>query len=70
MATRDCIATCSDITPVHLQPFSRQAFGYREGDFLIVEAAARSPLALPFHWKMTEWQVEHVCQRLAAVKKC
>ncbi|MGC8825933.1 MAG: DegT/DnrJ/EryC1/StrS family aminotransferase, partial [Anaerolineae bacterium] len=35
-------------TPIHLQPFYRRLFGYREGDFPITEAVARSTLALPW----------------------
>ena len=34
---------------IHLQPFYRERFGFREGDFPHSEAASRSTLALPFH---------------------
>lgn len=34
---------------IHLQPFYRERFGFREGDFPHAEAASRSTLALPFH---------------------
>jgi perosamine synthetase len=51
-------------TPIHLQPFYRERFGYREGDFPVTEAAARSVLALPFSSIMTE---EQVCENLVAV---
>jgi perosamine synthetase len=54
-------------TPIHLQPFYRERFGYREGDFPATEAAARSALALPFSGVMTEDQVEAVTEALAAV---
>jgi len=54
-------------TPIHLQPFYRQRFGYREGDFPVTEAVARSTLALPFSSVMTEEQVEYVCKHLMAV---
>ena len=36
-------------SPIHLQPFYRQRFGFREGDFPVTERVAASTLALPFH---------------------
>ena len=54
-------------TPIHLQPFCREMFGYKEGDFPITETVARSTLALPFSSVMTEQQVEYVCEHLVAV---
>ena len=54
-------------TPIHLQPFYRERFGYREGDFPVTERVARSTLALPFSSVMTEEQVEYVCEGLVAV---
>jgi len=54
-------------TPIHLQPFYCERFGYREGDFPVTEAVAHSVLALPFSGVMTEEQVEYVCESLVAV---
>ena len=54
-------------TPIHLQPFYRERFGYREGDFPVTEAVARSTLALPFSSIMTEEQVGYVCENLVEV---
>ena len=54
-------------TPIHLQPFYRERFGYKEGDFPITESVARSTLALPFSSVMTEEQVEYVCENLAQI---
>jgi len=54
-------------TPIHLQPFYRERFGYREGDFPVTEAVGRSTLALPFSGVMTEEQVEYVCQHLVTI---
>jgi len=53
--------------PIHLQPFYRNRFGYREGDFPITEQVARSTLALPFHGRLTEGDVACVCQALQEV---
>ena len=51
-------------SPIHLQPFNRKRFGYREGDYPVAEAVARSTLALPFSGVMTEQQVTCVCEAL------
>ena len=51
-------------TPIHLQPFYRERFGYKEGDFPVTESVARSTLALPFSSVMPEGQVEYVCENL------
>jgi len=56
-------------TPIHLQPFYRERFGYRAGDFPVTEAAGRTCLALPFSSIMTEHQVDYVCQQLEVVLK-
>lgn len=51
-------------TPIHLQPFYRKKFGYKEGDFPITEKVARSTLALPFHGNLKEEEVEYICDVL------
>lgn len=50
--------------PIHLQPFYRSLLGYKEGDFPVTEQVAASTVALPFFTRMTEDQVEYVCQVL------
>lgn len=47
-------------TPIHLQPFYRQLFGYKEGGFPVTEAAGRTSIAIPFHNHLTEEEVEYV----------
>jgi perosamine synthetase len=54
-------------TPVHLQPFYVQKFGYRRGHFPVTEEAGDTCLALPFSGVMTEEQVSCVCEALKAV---
>jgi perosamine synthetase len=51
-------------TPLHLQPFYRSMFGFREGDFPVTERVAASSLALPFSSRMSADEVEYVCDRL------
>jgi perosamine synthetase len=54
-------------TPIHLQPFYREKFGYEEGNFPVTESVARSVLALPFFGNMAEEQIEYVCKTLQEV---
>lgn len=51
-------------TPIHLQPYMQERFGYREGDFPHTEDLGNRSLALPFSSIMTEFQVEIVCNTL------
>jgi perosamine synthetase len=51
-------------TPIHLQPFYVQKFGYRRGDFPVTEYLGDVSLALPFHGKLTEGEVDYVCGTL------
>jgi len=59
------IPTRPYFSPIHLQPFYRQRFGFKEGDFPISEAAGRSYLALPFYTTMKQEEVNTVCEALA-----
>jgi dTDP-4-amino-4,6-dideoxygalactose transaminase len=51
-------------TPIHLQPFYVQTFGYQRGDFPATEYLGDVSLALPFSSVVTEGQVDCVCQVL------
>ena len=50
--------------PIHLQPFYRQQFRYKRGDFPETEAAGDACLALPFFGTMRPEQVDTVCGAL------
>jgi dTDP-4-amino-4,6-dideoxygalactose transaminase len=50
--------------PIHLQPFYRQRFGYRRGDFPVTDPLGDVSLALPFSGVMDEAQVDRVCAAL------
>jgi len=54
-------------TPIHLQPFYSQRFGYRRGDFPQAEMAGDCCLALPFSGAMTEDEVLFVCNQIKKV---
>lgn len=53
-------------SPIHLQPFYQERFGYQRGDFPHTEKAGDSFLALPFSSVMEEEKVDYVCQQLRA----
>jgi len=49
---------------IHLQPFYREAFGFKEGDFPVTEHIAQRALALPFSSRMSAKDVAKVCETL------
>ncbi|HEU5099340.1 MAG TPA: DegT/DnrJ/EryC1/StrS family aminotransferase [Roseiflexaceae bacterium] len=51
-------------TPIHLQPFYHETFGYQRGDFPFTERLGDVSLALPFSGVMTPAQVDYVCEHL------
>lgn len=56
---------CSNyFTPIHLQPFYREMFGFEEGDFPITEKVSKSTIALPFYNNLAEKQIDYVCENL------
>ncbi|MGD8731799.1 MAG: DegT/DnrJ/EryC1/StrS family aminotransferase [Anaerolineales bacterium] len=52
---------------MHLQPYFKAQFGYREGDFPVTEDLGSRSLALPFSSVMPEEDVEYVCDVIAEV---
>jgi perosamine synthetase len=60
----DGIGASNYFPPIHLQPFYRERFGYKPGDFPVCEALADRTIALPFHGQLTEAEVDRVCQTL------
>ncbi len=59
---------CSNyFTPIHLQPFYVEQFGYKRGDFPICEALSDRTVALPFHGLLTEEQVDTVCREFRSL---
>jgi perosamine synthetase len=51
-------------SPIHLQPFFRETFGYRPGAYPVAERVARSTLALPFSSRHDDLEVERVVETL------
>lgn len=60
------IGTQIHYIPVHFQPYYRERFGYRAGDFPAAEAYYRRCLSIPIYPKMTD---ENVDQVIAAVRE-
>ncbi|MFI4860601.1 MAG: DegT/DnrJ/EryC1/StrS family aminotransferase [Phycisphaerales bacterium JB063] len=50
---------------IHLQPFYRERFGFKPGDFPIAESISDRTLALPFYNHLSDEQADLVCQTLA-----
>jgi len=51
-------------SPIHLQPFYRETFGYEPGAFPVTERVAASTLAIPFSSLMTDADVGYVAEAL------
>jgi perosamine synthetase len=54
-------------SPIHLQPFYQDEYGFKPGDFPVAEAAGRSTLALPFHNNMNTDEIKVVIEALSEV---
>ena len=65
---RGCGIACSDyFTPIHLQPFYRDRFGFAPGDQPVCEALSARTVALPLHHELTESDIDRICQELTVV---
>lgn len=53
-------------SPIHLQPYYRQRFGFGPGDFPVTERVAASTLAIPFSSRLGEDEIDQVCSALIA----
>lgn len=59
---------CSNyFQPIHLQPFYKQMFGFKEGDFPVSENAAQRTLALPFFNNLTEKEINYIVKSLKEI---
>jgi perosamine synthetase len=65
LAEKD-ISTRNYFPPIHLQPYFREQFGFRTGQFPVTERVSASTLALPFHTNLSEREIEQVCTALSA----
>jgi perosamine synthetase len=58
------VVTRPYFSPIHLQPYWRERFGYGPGDFPVTERVARSTLALPFSSRLTDDEIDVVAAAL------
>jgi len=62
---RDNGVSCKPyFTPIHLQPFYKDEFGYQRGDFPITENVTDSVIALPFYNELTKEEIITVVETL------
>lgn len=54
-------------TPIHLQPYMAEQFGFKPGDFPVTEYVSARTLGLPFFNRMTTAQVNRVCDTLERI---
>jgi len=60
------IGTSVHFIPVHLHPYYRETFGFKEGDFPVAEETYERVISLPLYPKMSD---EDVVRVIAALKK-
>ena len=59
---------CSNyFPPIHLQPYMVELLGHKPGDFPVCEHVANRTIALPFFTKLTNFQIDRVCDTLEKV---
>ena len=59
---------CSDyFQPIHLQPFYKDKFGYKKGDFPITENISQRTIALPFYNNLKQNQINYIVKILREV---
>lgn len=51
-------------TPIHIQPYIREMFGYEEEDFPNTAKAGRSCIALPFYNDLSAVEIEYIANTL------
>jgi len=54
-------------SPIHLQPFYREQFGYAPGDFPVCESVAARTIALPFFNSLSDEEIKFVCSTIGSI---
>jgi len=55
-------------TPIHLQPFYKEEFGYKPGDFPVTEKAGNECIAIPFYTNLTREEIDYVVDTIKSFK--
>jgi len=59
---------CSNyFTPIHLQPFYAEMFGFKKGDFPVTEYISERTIALPFYNNLGEDEIDFVVRNLKEI---
>ena len=61
---RHDVGACNYFPPIPLLPYYQQKYGYRPGDFPVAESVSHRTVALPFYSRLTEREVDLICQTL------
>jgi len=61
------VATAPYVPSIHLQPYMRERYGFREGMLPVSEDCSARTLALPFHSRLDRDDQEYVVETLRAV---
>lgn len=54
-------------SPIHLQPFYVEMYGYKKGSFPITEMVAQYTIALPFYNNLKEEEIDYICDTIKKV---
>jgi len=63
------IANSNYFSPIHLQPFYAEQYGYKPGDFPVTEQVSDRTIALPFHNRLSEAEIARVAEALSELVK-
>lgn len=64
LLTQNGIGCNPYFSPIHLQKYYRDELGHHEGELPITEKIGQRSFAIPFSTKITESQVDYVCETL------
>jgi len=62
--TRKAIGCREYFPAIHLEPFYREMFGFRRGDYPVTEATADRTFAIPFYNNLRENDIAVICREL------
>jgi len=63
------IGTQVHYLPVHLQPYYRDNFGYKKGDYPVAEEYYENCLSLPLFPKMTDEEIDYIIENILQLGK-
>ena len=61
---RHDVGAANYFPPIPMLPFYRRMFGYKPGDYPVAESVSQRTIALPFFTRLSDREVDLVCQTL------